>query len=380
MTGQRIHFCLTAVFAILLVPAGIYTRLRIVPSLSSCSFLFAWAFQSIIWAALLFQFGVPGSWTPYRRDYLRLVPAILMGIGLVVVYGTAGAEFTIVGFALVEFNYRRGEWRKAANALLPWLYLAGGIQVALYYSSVIVTLRPCTEFDAALSRLDSLLLFGGAVVRLSSECASLYTPAEIIYYSMGGVMGAAILFLCLVGDRRAAFQMSGAILIAYYVSLVVFYFFPAQGPFITAGLPPQMLTAGIQRMSLGNAKILYRHAGWLTPPLAYYVAFPSMHVAQPLIAAWFLRRWRAVSYTVLSYCGLLVFSIVILRWHYLVDILGGLAVAGLAVIVVSVGSRRFNADASDQSRVSGTSRRLNTLREVRRLTHGDCEGKCKQWE
>jgi hypothetical protein len=352
VTGQRIHFCLTTVFAILLVPAGVYTRLRIVPSLSSCSFLFAWAFQSIIWAALLFQFGTPGSWTPYRRGYLRLVPAILMGIGLAVVFGTAGAEVAIAALALVEFNFRRGDWRKAANALLPWLYLAGGIQAALYYSSVIVTLRPCTEFDAALSRLDSLLMFGGTVVRLSSACASLYTPAEIIYYSMGGVMGAGILFLCLAGDRRAAFQMSGAILVAYYVSLVVFYFFPAQGPFITAGLPPQMLTAAVQRMSLGNAKILYRHTGWLTPPLAYYVAFPSLHVAQPLIAGWFLRRWRAVSLIVFIYCGLLVAAIVILRWHYLVDILGGLAVACLAVVVASVGSRRFNLDANDQSRVS----------------------------
>jgi hypothetical protein len=35
-------------------------------------------------------------------------------------------------------------------------------------------------------------------------------------------MGAAILFLCLAGDKRAAFQMGGAILIAYYVSLAVF--------------------------------------------------------------------------------------------------------------------------------------------------------------
>jgi hypothetical protein len=354
MTGQRIHFCLTAVFAVLLVPAGIYTRLRIIPSLSSTlSFLFSWAVQSIICASLLYQIGIVASWTPYRRDYLRFVLAILMGIGLVVQYGLAtGSALTIVGFALVEFNYRRGDWKKAAGALLVWLYLAAGIQVAIYYSSVIVTLRPCTEFDAALSRLDSLLMFGGSVVQLSSECASLYAPAEIVYYSMAGVLGAAILFLCLAGDRRAAFQMSGAILIAYYMSLVVFYFLPAQGPFITAGLPPQMFTAGVQRMSLGNARILYRHAGWITPPFAYYVAFPSLHVAQPLIAAWFLRRWRVVSFIILGYCGLLVWAIFILRWHYMVDILGGLAVACMAVIVASIGSDRFNSHTNDRSSVS----------------------------
>ena len=348
-TGQRIHFCLTAVVAVLLVPAAFFTRLRIVPSPSSCSFLLAWAIQSIIWAALLYQFGIRGSWAAYRRDSLRLVPAVLMGIGLVVLYGLAGAEFAIVGFTLVEFNYRHGNWRKAANSLLPWLYLAGGIQVALYFSSVIVTLRPCTGFDGALARLDSYLMFGGSVVQLSMKLASFYAPAEAIYYSMGGVMGAAILFLCLAGDKRAAFQMGGAILIAYYVSLAVFYFVPAQGPFISGGLPHEMLTAGVQRMSLGNARILYRHAGWITPPLAYYVAFPSLHVAQPLIAAWFLRRWRAVSLIVLGYSGLLVLAIVILQWHYIVDILGGFAVASLAVSLVSIGSRRFSEDKNNQS-------------------------------
>ena len=350
MTGQKIHFYLTAALGILLVPAAIFTRLRFVPSLSTLTFLMGWAIQSIIWAALLYQFGVKGSWTPLRRNFLRFALMIPMTIAMVVLFGPgAGVGIAIAGLAIAEFVYRQGDWKRAADALLPWLYLAVGIDVALAYSSVIVTLRPCMEYDALFNSLDAHLMFGVTVAGLSRDAALLYAPAEYIYYSIGGVMGAAILFLCLAGDRRAAFQMCGAILTAYYLSLAVFYIFPAQGPFIAAGLPPHLFTAAIQHASLMNATALYHHSGWITPPRAYYVAFPSMHVAQPLIAAWFLRRWRAVFAIITGYCVLLVASIVILQWHYAVDILGGLAVAALAIAFVSAGVGRFNVPAERPS-------------------------------
>jgi len=132
------------------------------------------------------------------------------------------------------------------------------------------------------------------------------------------------------------------------MSLVIFCIFPAQGPFVDASLPQNLMTASIQHASLTNATILYHHSGWINPPRAYYVAFPSMHLAQPSIAAWYLRRWRGVSCIVCAYCVLLVMAIVILRWHYAVDILGGLVLAALAVRIVSVKGQRQVAQPDHQ--------------------------------
>ncbi len=353
ISRRNIHYYLTALFCMLLAPAACYARLLVLPFFSTGGeFLFNWIFQSIIWAAVLYQFCVPGAWIPYRSNSSRLVLIALLGIGMIVEFGPmVGVEVAVAGFAIVEFYFRRGDWKRAAGALLPWLYLAAGISVALFFSSIIVTLRPCTEYDAALGRLDSLLLFGNSVIHLSSQCTSLYIPAEYIYYSIGGVMGTAILFLCLSGDRRAAFQMCGTILTAYYISLVVFFIFPAQGPFIAAGLPPKLLTASMQSASLHNATVLYHHRGWIHPPSAYYVAFPSLHIVQPLIAAWFLRRWRAVSAVLYAYCVLLAGAIIVLRWHYVADILGGLAVAALSAAIVSAGSRSFSASVEEGASV-----------------------------
>ncbi len=348
-----LHYWLTAILGILVIPACLATRLRLTPPPALGMFLLGWGLQSIIWAAVLFQFGVSGAWSPFRRNTLRFVPALFMTAILLFVFGLkSGVMIAIVGLAVLEFYYRKGNWKSASSALLPWLYLAVGIQLALYFSSVIVSLRPCTEYDRLFDRLDTLLMLGTSVTSISRAAVGLYLPAEIIYYGIGGVMGAAILFLCLSGDRKAAFQMCGAIATAYYLSLAVFFVLPAQGPYITAGLPPQLFTAAVQRASLANATALFHHSGWMTPALGYYVAFPSLHMAQPLIAGWYLRRWRRVSLIVLGYCLLLAPAIVILQWHYVVDILGGLVVAVVAVWLIH---------AASNSRVATVQRSVNPL-------------------
>ena len=193
---RNVHFFITAAFCLLLAPAAHYARLLFASSFSSSGpFLLGWFFQSIVWAAVLYQLGVPASWSAYRLHWQRLLLAIPLGIGFVAGFGPGlGMEATVVVFALAEFHLRKGNWKRIADTFWPWLYLGTGISVALFYSSIIVTFRPCTEYHAALSHLDSLLLFGNSVVRLSGAAASLYIPAEYVYYSIGGVMGATFFF------------------------------------------------------------------------------------------------------------------------------------------------------------------------------------------
>ena len=153
--------------------------------------------------------------------------------------------FALAGLAVLEFYYRKGDWNALGTAVLPWAYLATGIQLALYFSSVIVSVRACTEYDSAFARIDKFLMFGATVIGISRNALSFYGTAEFLYYSIGGVMGAAILFLCLSGEWAAAFQMCGAILTAYYISLVLFFLLPAPRlPFTSRSLalPPQIAT------------------------------------------------------------------------------------------------------------------------------------------
>lgn len=336
LTRNKLHFILTACIGLLLIPACMMAKLRIAVSLSTLNWLLIWGVESIVWAAILYMVYSRDSWSELRKFPARIVSALFLTILTVLLYGPAtGIGLGITGFSMLEFYSRRGNWRRILDAILVWLYLAFGIDVAVLFSSVVVTFRPCTAWDSALNNLDAHLMFGLTVVTLSHRAAPAYGIAELVYYGIFGLMGAGILFLCLAGDQRAAFQMCGAILVAYYLSLVIFWFIPALGPFAFGGLPMNLWTSATQHASLINATFLYHHAGWVSPPGAYYVAFPSLHMAQPLIVAWFLRRWRWVSRVIFGYCVLLVPAILILQWHYLVDILGGLAVAFVGVLIVT---------------------------------------------
>jgi hypothetical protein len=67
----------------------------------------------------------------------------------------------------------------------------------------------------------------------------------------------------------------------------------------------------------------------------YYIAFPSMHIGLPVIAMWFMRHWRPVFWFLAAYSCIVAAALIILEWHYVVDIPGGLAVAALALWAVN---------------------------------------------
>ena len=61
------------------------------------------------------------------------------------------------------------------------------------------------------------------------------------------------------------------------------------------------------------------------------IGFPCMHIALPLISIWFLREWRRVIMILAVFDFSLVASILLLEWHYIIDLFAGVLVAALAV-------------------------------------------------
>jgi hypothetical protein len=347
---QTFPLWLTVLAGIVLIPISNLARIGLALNMQvPISILLGFAL-SIVCAAVLYQLGFGSSWIQLKRDWIRLIPAGILAIIVVIMLGfKVGISVAIIVLAAKEFQLRGGNWRNVLAALALWVYLLIGVLIALSYSTIIVVFRQCSKFDPFFGRLDSFLMFGHSVVQFSRACTFLYYPAEDLYFIMPGVLGAAILFLCLSGDKYMAFQMNGAILLAFFISLVISYFLPAIGPFITSGLPPGLISSSLQHTFLVNATMLYHHQGWVNPIHAYYPAFPSLHVAQPLIAWWWLRRWRMVSAIVGLYCVLLVPAILILQWHYFVDILAGIVLAGLAIAIVSAKGGKFETNSMRES-------------------------------
>jgi len=58
-----------------------------------------------------------------------------------------------------------------------------------------------------------------------------------------------------------------------------------------------------------------------------------MHIVQPIIVLWFLRRWRRMVIVLAAYDVVLIAAVLLLEMHYVIDILVGVLVAILAITI-----------------------------------------------
>ena len=64
-----------------------------------------------------------------------------------------------------------------------------------------------------------------------------------------------------------------------------------------------------------------------------------MHLVQPLIALAFLRPWRRIAAAFLAFNVILIPCILLLEQHYVVDLIGAVPLAILAVAMVGRSGR-----------------------------------------
>ena len=120
-----------------------------------------------------------------------------------------------------------------------------------------------------------------------------------------------------------------ASVIAYMISYVFFLAFPTEGPAYTL--------AGEHAMGLREGGPFYWMVGMIQRYLGVHGnAFPSSHVAAGAVAvifAWQYTPRLAAALTPLVF--LLCAGAVYDRYHYVTDVVGGAAVASVAVWIVS---------------------------------------------
>ena len=151
-------------------------------------------------------------------------------------------------------------------------------------------------------------------------------------------IGAAMILLAVCDGKKRALQYVGTILLAYYFALALFYLWPSQGPYYLCPEHFSRFPAALQAYGIQKALIVHALACWHHEPLAsistdYFIGLPCMHVVQPLVVLWFVRRWRRMAIALAAYDLVLVAAIVLLEWHYVTDILAGIIVAALAIAV-----------------------------------------------
>lgn len=140
------------------------------------------------------------------------------------------------------------------------------------------------------------------------------------YLAYYPVLYAAPLGLWLGGRRDAAARTLLAVMVTFYICYAVFLFFPVAGPRYAFDLAHNAAT-GIPPARFAQW-VLDRGDSW-------GAAFPSSHVAASVVATVMaLRAWRRLGIVLAPFTLGLGFAVVYGQFHYAVDALGGVAVAG----------------------------------------------------
>jgi membrane-associated phospholipid phosphatase len=183
-------------------------------------------------------------------------------------------------------------------------------------------------FDDLLIRAD-LRLFGGhhPTVLLERFVHPLLTTvlqfAYISYYPMAIVLGAV---LYLKKNETAFDEAIFGIILCFYLSYLGYLLVPAVGPrFTLAHLQTRGLAAGPLVTAIQDTLNALENTKT--------DAFPSGHTAVALMTLFYARKFRERVLTALLLPAVsgLIFSTVYLRYHYVIDVLAGIALAVLTV-------------------------------------------------
>jgi len=310
--------------------------------------------KSIFVATLLYLIGFSPAETlapaleRVRREKVRilLVLAYFMVLGWALTWLKA-LVLTVDTVAMLEVRERlrpNSLLRSASAILPPAIYLFVGLLLVSAYNDIILSVRFFAADDAAFNSMDKWLLHGLSVPQLCHWALQVFPLSffrflEFIYYGMFAQIGAALILISQHYGKRRGLQFAGAVLTGYYLALVLFYLWPSQGPYYLcpahfSQFPSVLRTYAAQKGSVEGALALWDHKSLSRISFDYYIAFPCMHIVQPIIVMWFLRFWKRMIVALAAYNVVLVVAIVLLEWHYVVDILAGAVVAGFAIAAV----------------------------------------------
>jgi hypothetical protein len=350
------HYWATLLLAIALAPIlrAVGLPLRFTWTEYFVSYWLALTAQSAFTACILYVAGSPYAETLapiFRRigqQKARLLFLIPLSIFLVWLNGPAfGFVLFVDAIALVEFVDRSKECRAQCSKMcfdifIPAAYLFVAFVLIFAYNDVIALRRYDGSWEFILNRADAFILGGHTISPWVHAVLSQWPRSipwlQIIYFAMFTQVGAAIAILALRDGRSMALKFVGTVVSAYYIGLFIFYWVPATGPYAICRdhfsiLPLGMTVYETQRIFLESLNQLRLFHAKDFIGMDYFIGLPSMHVVQPIIVLWFLRRWKRMIIALIAFDVLLVLAILLLEQHYLVDLIAAVPVAASAIAI-----------------------------------------------
>ncbi len=279
---------------------------------------------------------------------------MLAAVNLIIVF--------IISLISVRYESKTSE-EKSKFSFLKVLRFWYPVLIILYiFKEIYLLIHPINPHD-----IDTILIsidFGMFGVNPTQWIYKFANPAltellqiiYIMYYLVIPLYGIE-LFL---KKRYEDFQFSVFVLFSgFYIAYALYFIFPAAGPrfllhnfySIEKELPGLFLTNPL-RAILNAAESI--PAG--VPNPQDYVqrdAMPSLHAEIAILLAYLSKKLGMKSfYFYLPYCLLMLIATIYLRYHYVVDLIAGAALAVIAAILGSIMYSKINGEYTEKSKAN----------------------------
>ena len=258
---------------------------------------------------------------------------------------TAAIVVVLVAVDIVAGGRRRWTRQRSAGVLVCVLGFYATYLAYRNLKSLVPLVRPDALFDGRLSRLDRGLLGGhdpGAVLHDilgSGVSAHVLSAVYMAFFAFIPLAVAA----ALVFTRRAnagAFFVA-ALALNWLLGAGSYFLLPSIGPFHAA--PATFAHLPVTPVTHLQHTLETERAAFLRDPQQAGAAqsigaFASLHVAIYVtagLAAHVLRWRRAIKAVIWTLAGLTALATVYFGWHYLLDDVGGVVIAGASVVLAA---------------------------------------------
>ena len=248
-------------------------------------------------------------------------------------------DLVIVGIALLALILGRGrlflrDWIPFLLIFLAWEAMRGladNFGASVHSDSVIAIERAISFGIVPTVELQRLLYVPGRV--------SFIDVATSLLYAGHFVFPLGIAFVFWLRDRALYYRFAVTLLAMALAAFVVYLLLPVAPPRFAYQHGEALPVTDIIGQTIINLR-LQIGADWVYQNLNPNdnAAFPSLHAAFPTLAFFFVRRRYPRAAWLVALYGLAVwFAIVYTGHHYVVDIIGGVAFAAVAYLVVDRG-------------------------------------------
>lgn len=284
-----------------------------------------------------------------RSAVLSFFLAVALPVGIVAGLMAANTPLAdrvalLIIASLVYWAYKQHKLKlgRLVEVVEPFLLF---ILMSYSYSTIkaAVGLRAEPLWDSELYAIDRLLFLGHDPLSTLQAWLPLPTRAWVYawldwaYYTWFFHFIVVFALLTAKGDRLELRRYVASILLTYHIGGLAYHLFPALGPVYhfprrTAHLTRIRLhTNRYQSVLWHNLDAIRKGEAQRIYPFEYIACMPSLHVASEFVMLFFSRRSRPLQVVTLPFFCAVLMATVVLGWHYVVDWLGGLLVAGLSI-------------------------------------------------